>query len=848
MKIQEVTVKDANGDNITAGYFKSSYETHLQIKNNQLTIGKTHILHGFVKASAAATISCLTASAPVTTSWNEVSLLITPTSKMVDIVFSPGEYWIYNWKLEVGTIPSLWSPSSLDAKEDLKSVWSQYQQLSNKFDWIVKGDSESHMELTDKIYRLIAENINLSGKVTFSSFSTGLQEQITGINSNANQAVEDVNASITKVVVKYYLSSSSTQLTGGSWTTNQVTWKDGYYVWSKTVGITKAGDEVDVNPAVCITGNTGKQGTTGSNALQPTRNWKGTFSDNQSTTCSRSDFNRQPIVGDVFTNIDGSSNIGTWQVTAVNGSTITIKQLSHVNAKGGKGDKGTGATKITPQYYLSSSDTQCKGGSWQDAEVAWASKKYIWTRSKIEWDNGADPTYTTPVLAKALNNANVNANSALVKINGVTTIDKGKTVIDGGKIATGTILSDSIAANSIKADRLDVTDLSAFGATIGGWTISDTGISNDFWNEYDRISYTISLNTPDSADSKVIDLTKNNESQFYIMQSGKMYAKNADISGKITASSGKIGGYTISDYELVGKSVGISSLTGYGWAFWAGDDDSSKAPFRVGHDGHLYATNADISGTITSTDINNGNGTFKVDKDGKVTAKNLNMSGGSIALNGNLSNSTIDLSATDKSGNKYELWMNGAVLRIVKNDENLITLYGTTGSIGAQTMYAQEIQSDKFREPNRGYAMCGDATGHTYHCNWNGSALSFQVDTTWVWSSSDKRLKKNIEAINQDYIDAVGSVDLFQYNLNRQGYSDKPLYFGAMVQDIIESLKDKGHVDENLNMIFKNKATSDDDTLYYGMNYEQFLILRLAGDEQRIATLEQQISKLKEQI
>lgn len=783
MKIQEVTVKDANGENITAGYFKSSYETHLQIRNNQLTIGKTHILHGFVKASATATISCLTASAPVTTSWNEVSLLITPTSKMIDIVFSPGEYWIYNWKLEVGTIPSLWSPSSLDTKEDLKSVWSQYQQLSNKFDWIVKGDSESHMELTDKIYRLIAENINLSGKVTFSSFSTGLQEQITGINSNANQAVEDVNASITKVVVKYYLSSSSTQLTGGSWTTNQVTWKDGYYVWSKTVGITKAGNEVDVNPAVCITGNTGKQGASGSNALQPTRNWSGTYSDNQSTTCSRSDFNRQPVVGDVFTNIDGSSNIGTWQVTAVNRSTITIKQLSHVNAKGGKGDKGTGATKITPQYYLSSSDTKCNGGSWQDAEVTWVSGKYIWTRSKIEWDNGADPTYTTPVLAKALNNANVNANSALVKINGVTTIDKGKTVIDGGKIATGTILSDSIAANSIKADKLDVTDLSAIGATIGGWTITDTGISNDFWNEYDRISYTISLNTPDAADSKVIDLTKNNESQFYIMQSGKMYAKNADISG-----------------------------------------------------------------TITSASINNGNGAFTVDKDGKVTASNINISGGSIALNGNLSNSTIDLTAVDNSGNNYELWMNGAVLRIVKNDENLITLYGATGSIGAQTMYAQEISSDKFREPNRGYAMCGNATGHTYHCDWDDTALWFQVDNSWIWSSSDKRLKKNIKAINQDYIDAVGSVDLFQYNLNRQGYSDKPLYFGAMAQDIIEKLKNKGHADENLNMIFKNKATSDDDTLYYGMNYEQFLILRLAGDEQRIATLEQQVSKLKEQI
>ena len=260
----------------------------------------------------------------------------------------------------------------------------------------------------------------------------------------------------------------------------------------------------------------------------------------------------------------------------------------------------------------------------------------------------------------------------------------------------------------------------------------------------------------------------------------------------------------------------------------------------------------DITGTtitgknIVGGTIDIGNGVFAVDSDGKVTASNFNMSGGSIALNGNLSNSTIDLKATDNSGNNYELWMNGAVLRIVKNDENLITLYGTTGSIGAQTMYAQEIQSDKFREPNRGTVMCGDATGHTYHCGWNGSALSFQVDTTWVWSSSDKHLKKNIKAINQDYIEAVGSVDLFQYNLNRQGYSDKPLYFGAMAQDIIENLKDKGHVNENLDMIFQNKATSDDDTLYYGMNYEQFLILRLAGDEQKIDKMQKRINELED--
>lgn len=307
---------------------------------------------------------------------------------------------------------------------------------------------------------------------------------------------------------------------------------------------------------------------------------------------------------------------------------------------------------------------------------------------------------------------------------------------------------------------------------------------------------------------------------------------------------------------------GMAVSNDYGKTWKAGIDKDGNAIFNIMS---VIGINFDWAhgGTLTLGGENNVNGKQYVkDANGKtlVTLDNKGITlddAVSISLNGNLSNSKIDLKATDNSGNNYELWMNGAVLRINKNGENMITLYGAVGAIGAQTMSAQtisaqqtmraqEVQSDKFRETDRGYAMCGDATGHTYHCDWDGSALSFQVDVTWVWSSSDKRLKKNIKAINQDYIDAVGSVNLFQYNLNRQGYSDKPLYFGAMAQDIIEKLKDKGHVDENLNMIFKNKATSDDDTLYYGMNYEQFLILRLAGDEQKIDKMQKHIDELED--
>ena len=296
---------------------------------------------------------------------------------------------------------------------------------------------------------------------------------------------------------------------------------------------------------------------------------------------------------------------------------------------------------------------------------------------------------------------------------------------------------------------------------------------------------------------------------------------------------------------------GLAVSNDYGKTWKAGIDKDGNAVFNI-----MSAVGINFDWAYGGT-INMGNGVFVVDENGKVNASNLNVSGGSIVLNGEVNKSKIDLKTTDDSGNNYELWMNGAVLRIVKNGQTTLSLDGVTGAmgtptIGAQTVGAnmvvgaQEVQSDKFREPARGYAMCGSTAEHTYHCKWDGSALSFQVDVTWVWSSSDKRLKKNIKAINQDYIDAVGSVDLFQYNLNRQGYSDKPLYFGAMAQDIIESLKDKGHVDENLDMIFQNKATSDDDTLYYGMNYEQFLILRLAGDEQKIDKMQKRIDELED--
>lgn len=145
-----------------------------------------------------------------------------------------------------------------------------------------------------------------------------------------------------------------------------------------------------------------------------------------------------------------------------------------------------------------------------------------------------------------------------------------------------------------------------------------------------------------------------------------------------------------------------------------------------------------------------------------------------------------------------------------------------------------------------GYVMHGwDSGAHKYMCWWDNAALHFYVDTTAVWSSSDRRLKKNIVAIRDDYIDAIGQVEMVQYYLNRPGYRDNTMHFGVIAQDIVEALNCKGHADNELKMIFRDKVQITDTELYYGIDYEQFLILRLAYNEKVIKQMQKEIVELK---
>jgi hypothetical protein len=90
--------------------------------------------------------------------------------------------------------------------------------------------------------------------------------------------------------------------------------------------------------------------------------------------------------------------------------------------------------------------------------------------------------------------------------------------------------------------------------------------------------------------------------KFRVNHAGKLWASNATIAGNITATSGKIGKYNITNNYLISGSGSTCTGMGGNQAFWAGSNDSSIAPFHVSYDGSLYASKANISGIINSTD------------------------------------------------------------------------------------------------------------------------------------------------------------------------------------------------------------------------------------------------------
>ena len=155
------------------------------------------------------------------------------------------------------------------------------------------------------------------------------------------------------------------------------------------------------------------------------------------------------------------------------------------------------------------------------------------------------------------------------------------------------------AGFTLKANNTDVMNVDADGLEVTGKITATSGSLENL---------TIAGKLFFGGDQTYYINANYNDSSYYLYLPGLRIdkASGAVFSGKLSAPSGTIGGFTIDGDSIKGSGVGLCGKAGQDYAFWAGGDDSAAAPFRVGHDGTMRATNASLSGTFENISGNWG--------------------------------------------------------------------------------------------------------------------------------------------------------------------------------------------------------------------------------------------------
>jgi hypothetical protein len=443
------------------------------------------------------------------------------------------------------------------------------------------------------------------------------------------------------------------------------------------------------------------------------------------------------------------------------------------------------------------------------------------------WDGGyvvkyINPYHTTGNVSVTWSGENADLPS------GTTTTEQmiaDQTTIDGGIITTGYISADRIAAGSITADKI------ATDAIKSRNYISSGGTQGSFLNLSDG-----SFTSPNlSWDSN-----------------GNLIAKNANLSGQITATKGTIGKYEITDQWLTTGSGSTCTGIGGNQAFWAGGEDSNSAPFRVGYDGKLTSSNADITGTITAT--NGKIGRYDITSTYLMTNSGSNASGigGNQAFWAGAEDSN---SAPFRVGYDGVLWAENAAIRGsietgnlgdegdtvsiinghigIRGTSNNVEIYSTGFKFGIdgdyylesvsegvkcyRNLYATDFIADgwiynasgghyTWKDRNDAYISCASynntnniyyyAGYHAFYVNGDSGSGMMYIETSGVSSrkgfrnSSDERIKKDFRHFDDDFIKSYMQLEPIKYRFKDD--TDNSYHIGFKAQNVNSALNDYG--------------------------------------------------------
>ena len=801
---------------ISAGTSTNSSKEELNFYYVLFDINKKSISHGdtWQSLTSPKIINCGDAKyMAIILRWGSGSTAITP-SDISQICL----------KIERGTSATPFTLAPEDVNGKIVNVETIANQTANKFSWIVKsGTSASNFEITDKFMNLVSTNINLDGIVSF-----------------MNTAKGDGRKNL------YNLDYSSFE---------NVASQEDAICYAKDNGVTSVG----IDSSVSYDGDKSLKisYTTANLNSSTTPLYLGSSTNNYG--CVKIQAGKQYILSCY---VKSDSTTGMFMIDIQGHDTPDTKT------------NGLYLSNIDPRKLPGSSTGVNLSTDWQRAvcaiKVADNATGLYWSVVPLIWgkpsSSNVPQTFNVWVDCIMLEEVDSISNEP-----GTYILDK-ETIIDGGSVKADTITGNQILAGSITADKIATDaikshnyissggtqgsflnlgdgsftspnlswdsngnliaknanlsgEITATNGSIAGWTI----ISNKMYTTGSG-KYT-GIGKYGSAYAFWAGATSNdngNSAVFKVGHTGKLTATDADITGTITATNGKIGRYDITSTYLMTNSGSNASGIGGNQAFWAGAEDSNSAPFRVGYDGVLWAENAAIRGSIETGNLGDEGDTVSI----------IN---GHIGIQGTSNN--VEIYST---GFKFGIDGDYYLMSVSEGVKCYRNLYATD-FVADGWLYCSEVHSS-------GAVVIGADSesfywAHGYQIargtSWGGVCVGddsqqLRLYGSSIWAShsistSDENLKENFTTLDQ--------YENFYMNLNPIGfnyigdYDGKKTHFGFGAHKTEDVLESEGYdadkfavvthrplVQEDIEKRFGKDVEVEIET-EYGVSYTEFIAL-----------------------
>ena len=466
--------------------------------------------------------------------------------------------------------------------------------------------------------------------------------------------------------------------------------------------------------------------------------------------------------------------------------------------------------------------------------------------------------------------------------------------------------ADKISWQSSYSSMTENGALTCTSGNIGGWQITDvklyknslytpgtstTQYSAGMWSQSNVTSSSYAFAVQQrSYDGSSFDSWV---TTFYVTYGGKMYSNNAEIVGKITATSGYIGtsssGFNITSDAIYNGISSLSATSGSGIYIGTGGINLGGGKFKVTSSGALTSKSGTIGGfTITSSSIYNGistasasgtgvylgtdginlGGNFKVNTSGYLTSLSGSIGGWTInssSISREVGRGTLTLGGNGVTSTWGGYTVNFCGAGIWKGNYNYLLNFANSKTILSGDSGVSLVYGGNGESISLDYTSAGNC--RLIPDYQNGSTTKFILGTSanngvnrWYRLycevapdvSSDLKLKNVIDDYDFDVDDFISGLKPIAFT--RKKDDDKKVHFGFGAQDVFAltqkmnlgniALWNASLINSDDETYYDGKTIVEDEKLSWSLSYEEFIapmVLEIQRLMQRVEDLERRL-------